>query len=174
MKKSAQESIKPVRMVDKLAGLFTDKPEVKKTKGSGRKPPKIQEKHVVLKGTKDGKNVTIRNYKAFKLIIDGTEITEELLYRLATSKYPQFNIKKLIGCAKGEPYYSIYLYFPSPMLAEHSIQVVIRQKMVQKTYWFSGQAPAEAEADTDEESEQTFGETADKLKKVHKAEKEEA
>lgn len=145
-----------MKTIDKLNGIFSEKPHTtKKIKGTGRKPPEIVQEHIVLKGNQNGgKNHTAINYKAFKLIIDGVEITEELLYKLATAKYPQFNCKKLVGCVKGEPTYSLYIYCPSEMLKEHEIQIVYRRKMVQRTYWLSGQAPVGAEVEEAEGSEE--------------------
>lgn len=100
----------------------------------GRKTPNIQTDVRNAESQKDGRALTIRDYKALMIFLDGTEIKEDNFIKLFPNAYKQFNIKKTIKTERGKAVVEIYLYFPMKMIQEHEIRVRYRQKMKEIIY----------------------------------------
>ena len=99
-----------------------------------RKPPIIRKEVRNAVAQKDGRALTIKDYKALIIFLDGTEIKEDNFIKLIPNIYKQFNIKKVIKTEKGRAVVETYLYFPIEMIQEHQIKVRYRQKMREIVY----------------------------------------
>ncbi|HCX64868.1 MAG TPA: hypothetical protein DHN33_06630 [Eubacteriaceae bacterium] len=101
----------------------------------GKRPPEIVFETKIPSGTKDGKTVSLINYKAFRIVIDNKEYKEKDFNKLFPNKYPSFNIRKTMSTSKNNQIeYTMYMYFPSDMLKNHKVKVICRKKMTEYTY----------------------------------------
>lgn len=123
-----------------IAG-FGESIKKKRKNNIKRKPPQIRKEIRNLKYGKHGTPLTISNFFALKIEIDGIEIRENDFKKLFPSVYEKFNIelsekyKTVDGNLKIEN--KAYFYFPNEILKNHKIKVIYRDqkdKMKQVIY----------------------------------------